>query len=541
VYICVGKLCSSFQEAAREGGYLADDIEWDRCLDKARLIQSGRQLRHLFVTICINCSPSDPLAFLQKFYNDLSEDLAYQLGVASSDHQAHMAALLDIEMTLEQQGATLDTYHLPTISDSDRFLVVSLLHSKSSNSSHCGSIRHIDPLTTYDMKEETTRYTTMLSRLYDDQLKVHDAIKYALESDSNQPRLFFVDGPAGHGKTTLFETLLAMERSKGHGPIPVATSGIAATLLTGGRTAHSRFKLPINNCTAESMCSFSKRDDAGKLLIRTRLLIWDEGPMAHKWLYDALDRSLRDVRECKSPFGRVVVVIGGDFRQTLPIVPKGGRAQTVDACITESPLWSKFTRMCLTKNMHPSEGIDIANFSQMLINIGDGQYPITKPPSTITIPPCLQSSEIASTNMKDFIDEIYPDLEANYRNKDYLLGSSILVPLNRNVDDMNNAIIDVLHLSANDITTYQSIDTVEETDSHLYPVEFLNSINIPDIPPHTIQLGVGMIIMLLRNLDLHNGDCNGSRYIITKLCPHIIEAQTIDGPSIKNYLSPVLL
>jgi ATP-dependent DNA helicase PIF1 len=202
----------------------------------------------------------------------------------------------------------------------------------------------------------------------------------------------------------------------------------------------------------------------------------------------------------------------------------------VDACITESPLWSKFTRMCLTKNMRLSEGIDIANFSQMLINIGDGQYPITKPPSTITIPPCLQSSAIASTNMKDFIDEIYPDLEANYRNKDYLLDRGILVPLNRNVDDMNNAIIDVLHLSANDITTYQSIDTVEETDSHLYPVEFLNSINIPGIPPHTIQLGVGMIIMLLRNLDLHNGHCNGSRYIITKLCPHIIEAQTIGRP-----------
>ena len=54
-----------------------------------------------------------------------------------------------------------------------------------------------------------------------------------------------------------------------------------------------------------------------------RLIIWDEGPMANKLLYESLNRSLQDLRDNRQLFGGIVMVIGGDFRQTLPIVHKG--------------------------------------------------------------------------------------------------------------------------------------------------------------------------------------------------------------------------
>ncbi len=61
----------------------------------------------------------------------------------------------------------------------------------------------------------------------------------------NNKRVYFVDGPGETGKSFLFNTILALVRSESKIAIAVASSGIAALLLTGGRTAHSRFKIPM--------------------------------------------------------------------------------------------------------------------------------------------------------------------------------------------------------------------------------------------------------------------------------------------------------
>ncbi|GBM31756.1 hypothetical protein AVEN_56874-1 [Araneus ventricosus] len=55
----------------------------------------------------------------------------------------------------------------------------------------------------------------------------------------------FLDGPGGFGKTFLYSTLLSFIRCKGDIALPFATTSIAATLLKGGETVHSGFKLPV--------------------------------------------------------------------------------------------------------------------------------------------------------------------------------------------------------------------------------------------------------------------------------------------------------
>jgi len=75
---------------------------------------------------------------------------------------------------------------------------------------------------------------------------------------ANKSQVFFVDGPGGTGKTFLYKALLARVRSQGLIAIATATSGIAASILLGGRTAHSRCKIPIK-IGDNSMCSFMKQ------------------------------------------------------------------------------------------------------------------------------------------------------------------------------------------------------------------------------------------------------------------------------------------
>ena len=69
-------------------------------------------------------------------------------------------------------------------------------------------------------------------------------------------QIFFINASGGYGKTFLLETILLSVQSLGKIALAVASSGIAAELLEGGRTAHSRFEIPIP-ISDESMCSIS--------------------------------------------------------------------------------------------------------------------------------------------------------------------------------------------------------------------------------------------------------------------------------------------
>lgn len=109
-----------------------------------------------------------------------------------------------------------------------------------------------------------------------------------------------LDAPGGTGKTFSLSTLLAAVRSESKVALATATSGIAATLLPNGRTLHSRFKVPLN-ITDESTCHISKRDRTAELLRLCHLIVIDEVTMAHRHIYEAVDRTLRDIRETNSP------------------------------------------------------------------------------------------------------------------------------------------------------------------------------------------------------------------------------------------------
>ena len=108
--------------------------------------------------------------------------------------------------------------------------------------------------------------------------------------------------------------------------------------------------------------------------------------MAHKYCFEALDKTLNDIM-CMSnsdsvPFGGKVVVFRGDFRKILPIIPRGSRFDIVHVTINTSYLWDYYIVLKLTKSMHLQSNLTIINaqeikrFSQWLIDVGDGKIGI---------------------------------------------------------------------------------------------------------------------------------------------------------------------
>ena len=95
--------------------------------------------------------------------------------------------------------------------------------------------------------------------------------------DGGDGGVFFVDGPGGTGKTYLYRALLARVRGQKKIAVATATSGVAASIMPGGRTAHSRFKIPLN--LEGASCSFTKQSGTAKLLRMASLILWDEATM----------------------------------------------------------------------------------------------------------------------------------------------------------------------------------------------------------------------------------------------------------------------
>ena len=93
--------------------------------------------------------------------------------------------------------------------------------------------------------------------------------------ESRVPKIFFLDGPGGTGKTFVENLILAHVRSKGDIALAVASMGIASILLSNGCTAYSWFKIPLN-VSADMFCSIPTQSHLAQLLHLTRLIIWDE-------------------------------------------------------------------------------------------------------------------------------------------------------------------------------------------------------------------------------------------------------------------------
>ncbi|CAG8748663.1 4832_t:CDS:2, partial [Rhizophagus irregularis] len=334
--------------------------------------------------------------------------------------------------------------------------------------------------------------------LNNDQHAIYDAVMQEIEHTDGM--CFFVNGPGGTEKTFLYNTLLASVRSHGKIALAVASSGVAALLISGGRTAHSQFKIPIK-LNESSTCNISRR----------------------------IDR----------PFGGKTFVFEGDFHQVLPVIPRASHADIVSASLSRSFVWKYMKMMKLITNMRlcHTDNSQVnqtqKKFAEILLKIGDGKYPIN--PNTENMINLPADIVIPNGNLTNLIDFVYPNLVENSGNANYLVGRAILTPKNIDVEAISTIVMDRF---PGNVNVYPSADSVELTEDssaeqpQIYSPEFLRSLKIPDLPPGKLKLKVRVPIILLRNLNSSEGLCNGTRLIICGLQSKVIDAEIMTDSNI---------
>jgi hypothetical protein len=209
-----------------------------------------------------------------------------------------------------------------------------------------------DEIARYDAATQAAMRDERVPQLNLEQRAVYDNVMAAV----NRPA-FFVDGLGSTGKTFLYSCLLNIVRAHGRVVVTMASSGIATLLLDGGCTAHSHFKIPVQGLNSTSTCYISRDSKLATLLQAATLIVWDEAVMMHRHVFEAVNRSLQDIMVVINPtfkflpFGGLVMVFGGDFRQILAVVPCGTRGDVVVAALNRSSIWQHVHVFKLHTNM----------------------------------------------------------------------------------------------------------------------------------------------------------------------------------------------
>jgi hypothetical protein len=144
--------------------------------------------------------------------------------------------------------------------------------------------------------------------------------------------------------------------------------------------------------------------------------------MTKRQAVETLDRSLQDIMDCNEPFGGKVVVFGGDFRQVLPIVPRGTRAQITDATLQRSHIWDKIHKIRLSQNMRAQSNLWYSNF---LLRIGNGLEE-SDVNDYVRLPSDIMVEYKSEESIDILIKHVFPDLKGNCTSSEYMRERAIL-------------------------------------------------------------------------------------------------------------------
>ncbi|XP_027127758.1 uncharacterized protein [Coffea arabica] len=223
------------------------------------------------------------------------------------------------------------------------------------------------------------------------------------------------------------------------------------------------------------------------------------------------------------PFGGKVVVFGGDFRQTLPVIERATKHVLIESSFPNSILWSTLHKLKLTQNIRAM--LDLV-FSQFLLRIGEGREPVDANGEIALSPDIVIPYYYKDQSLNRLVESVFPDLQLYSKDPYRMINRCILDPKNSSVDELNELLINKF---PGNVQIYISSDrTVEQRHQGDYE-DFLNSQNPKGLPPHKLLLKENCPIMLLRNLNPNEGLCNGTKLICRELSLNIISTEIVFG------------
>jgi ATP-dependent DNA helicase PIF1 len=408
---------------------LLDDAEYVAAMQSmCATICSVDALRREFACMLVNCRPSNCQLLFDMFMPELC-------GCEDPQPDDADCALWAIDSYCNELGHSLTEfgYRLPEL----RMLI-------NYPEDHADVFRHNRDLAFAKFSEEQRAAAA----------RIQDAVA------AGQGGIFYIQAAGGCGKSFWANGVTADLRAAGLQPTVVAASGLAATVLDGGRTAHTVFGIPLHVDEHAFCYADASRRNA---IISSPVIFWDECSMVHVNTANSVNRSLQDWTGNEALFGGKVVVFMGDFQQLLPVV-RGGSGDSVT--LMAADWWPLVTVIEFTHNFRS----DLPEYRAFLQQVGSGEI------SSVQVP-----AQCLSADLDVLCREVLGEAAERGRHIVCLTVEDAAYINHRVIDGLPGA----LHLAA-------AADVkINAKDPDLYSDEFLGSLHLPSLPPAVLELRVG--------------------------------------------------
>ncbi|XP_075504594.1 uncharacterized protein LOC142542030 [Primulina tabacum] len=244
--------------------------------------------------------------------------------------------------------------------------------------------------------------------------------------------------------------------------------------------------------------------------------------MARRDVIEKFNEMLQDIMDSNLLFGGKIVVFGGDFRQTLPVILKSTNENIIDSSIVMSPLWPHLNKK-LQKNMR---ALSDSIFSSWLLKIGDG-VEITNENNEIQIPSHINMPFADdNTSLNTLIEMVFPNINDPDLDFSSFVKRAILTTRNEFVHEINDVLINKF---PGEETTYYSCD--ENTNDCVIPDQeaLFYCLTPQGLPPHKLTLEINSPIILLRDINPTEGLCNGTPLLCKGFNKNVIYAEISVG------------
>ena len=175
----------------------------------------------------------------------------------------------------------------------------------------------------------------------------------------------------------------------------------------------------------------------------------------------------------------------------------------------------------ITENMRTLP--EVAEYAKFVLSLGDRT--VNNNDNDLYLP----EKCIAPLNT-DIAEDVYGQIIIN-KQFEKLTKMAILSARNDDIHDINKRVVELLDLSTEKIFT--SINNTKNSDNgkiieSLLP-EYLETLNPPNLPPHELRLRINSVIMLIRNLSINRGLCNGARLQVLEFGNHLLKCKILTG------------
>jgi hypothetical protein len=365
----------------------------------------------------------------------------------------------------------------------------------------------------------------ILAQLNDEQRQAALYIISAVLRPNPQNRLMFLQGAAGTGKTFTVSAVIAALQAMRRICLVCATTGIAAVQYPGGTTLHSVFKLGIDENSANGFVDhIGQGTPQAAYILEADLIIVDEVSMLTPWVADRVHRTLLSITGLQGlDFAGRSILFVGDLLQLPPVMKTFGMP-VVRRLITQLPYWPAIINFRLERPMRAPQ----PSWADFVLLVAKG---LTDPALTwgylhdhfgVTITTDIDEAQVF----------FCADLEPH---EPFPLDYQWICPTNKLANQANLRLHNWRKQAAPTLGAFVALTTLTKSLrncpglSEPQQNEFVERMDIPDLPPSMLEIVQGNPFILLRNIDTRAGLAKGRRCTAVDMRYRTIVLQFDDG------------